>query len=170
MKNMTRKTLATLVAVFGLSTGALAAPPSAASVDKLMELTSTEVTVTAMYNFIQQAMRQELQRGIAGKTTTPEQRRQLEKVPDQFIAELKGQVDWAKIKPVFNQIYRDVFEQEEVDGLIAFYQSSAGKAYLTKMPQVIQKSTTLGQSQLQNIMPLAKAAVDKALVDAGVNK
>jgi hypothetical protein len=66
-------------------------------------------------------------------------------------------VNWAKIKPVFNQIYRDVFEQEEVDGLIAFYQSSAGKAYLTKMPQVIQKSTTLGQSQLQNIMPLAKA-------------
>lgn len=170
MKNMTLKALATLAVALGLSSGAMAAPASAASVDKLMELTSTEVTMTAMYNFVQQAMRQELQRGIAGKATTPEQRRQLETVPEKFVNELKEQVNWAKIKPVFNQIYRDVFTQEEIDGLVAFYQTPAGKAYLTKMPQVIQKSSTLGQSQLQNIMPLAKAAVDKALVDAGVNK
>lgn len=170
MKTPIMKTLAAFITAIGLSTAAVAATPSAASVDKLMELTSTEVTIGAMYNFVQQFMRQELQRGIAGKTTTPEQRRQLEAVPDKFLNELKEQVNWAKIKPVFNQIYRDVFTQEEVDGLIAFYQTPAGKAYLTKMPQVIQKSTTLGQSQLQNIMPLAKAAVDKALVDAGVNK
>jgi hypothetical protein len=49
------------------------------------------------------------------------------------------------MKKILVPSYSETFSQEEVDGLIAFYQSPAGKAYVEKMPTLLQK--TMGQMQ-----------------------
>jgi hypothetical protein len=66
-------------------------------------------------------------------------------------AELDARLDFDKLKPVYLKIYKDHFTQEEVDQLIALYQTPAGKLLAAKMPLVSQESSNLLQ---QNVTPL----------------
>ena len=66
-------------------------------------------------------------------------------------AELDARLDFDKLKPFYLKIYRDRFTQEEVDQLIALYQTPAGKLLATKMPLVSQETSNLLQ---QNVTPL----------------
>lgn len=66
-------------------------------------------------------------------------------------AELDARLDFDKLKPVYLKIYKDHFSQEEVDQLIALYQTPAGKLLASKMPLVSQESSNLLQ---QNVTPL----------------
>lgn len=43
------------------------------------------------------------------------------------------------MEPIQIPIYRETFEQAEIDGLIAFYGSPVGQAFVNKMPTVSQK-------------------------------
>lgn len=66
-------------------------------------------------------------------------------------AELDARLDFDKLKPAYLKIYKDHFTQEEVDQLIALYQTPAGKLLAAKMPLVSQESSNLLQ---QNVTPL----------------
>ena len=72
------------------------------------------------------------------------------------------------MKPLYVQLYRDTFEQEEVDGLLAFYASPTGQAFVNKMPMVMQKSMALSQSLMQSIIPKMTAAMKDAMAEAKV--
>lgn len=65
--------------------------------------------------------------------------------------ELDERLDFEKLKPVYLKIYKDHFTQEEVDQLIALYQTPAGKLLAEKMPAVSQESSSVLQ---QNVTPL----------------
>jgi uncharacterized protein len=43
-----------------------------------------------------------------------------------------------KATPAIAKVYADVYTEEEIDGILAFYKSRVGKAFLEKMPQVMQ--------------------------------
>jgi uncharacterized protein len=40
--------------------------------------------------------------------------------------------------PIYMRTYRDSFTQDEIDGVIKFYKSAAGQAYVKKLPLVMQ--------------------------------
>ena len=65
--------------------------------------------------------------------------------------ELDARLDFDKLKPFYLKIYKERFSQEEIDQLIALYQTPAGKLLATKMPMVSQESSNLLQ---QNVTPL----------------
>ena len=75
------------------------------------------------------------------------------------------QMSWPRLKPLYTKIYQDAFTQEEIDGLIAFYRSPAGMAYVDKMPLVTQKSMDLMQSLMPPMMKRVQAAMAKAVGD-----
>ena len=66
-------------------------------------------------------------------------------------AELDARLDFDRLKPLYLKIYKEHFTQEEVDQLIALYQTPAGKLLAAKMPLVSQESSNLLQ---QNVTPL----------------
>ncbi len=66
-------------------------------------------------------------------------------------AELEDRLNFDKLKPQYIKLYRDHFTQEEVDQLIALYQTPAGQLLAAKMPAVSQESSNLLQ---QNVTPL----------------
>ncbi len=41
---------------------------------------------------------------------------------------IQDRLSWEKFKPAFVQLYADTYTDEELDGIIAFYKSPAGKA------------------------------------------
>ncbi|TMH03840.1 MAG: DUF2059 domain-containing protein [Betaproteobacteria bacterium] len=109
-------------------------------------------------------------RAVAGKSLSAEQQRYLEATPQRFVTIMREELSWENLKPMYIEIYRDSFTQEEIDGLIAFYQSPVGMAFVNKMPIVMQKSMTSMQARMQPIMEKMKAATRQALEDAKVAK
>lgn len=49
--------------------------------------------------------------------------------------------------------YRRSLSQDEVNGMIAFYESSAGQAVVRKMPLIQQNMLTLMQERMKVLMP-----------------
>lgn len=62
-------------------------------------------------------------------------------------------MSWAKMKPAYIQLYSEVFTDEELDGILAFYKSPAGRAMLEKTPLLMTKSMALVQKQMGDIQP-----------------
>jgi hypothetical protein len=164
-----RKCLAIAAALF-IAVDASAAPPSQESVEALLAVTKTQTMMDSVYGNVEQMMRQGVQQAAHGETLSAEQQRVLDAVPARFVAVLREEFNWEKMKPMYVQIYRDSFDQEEIDGLVAFYRSPAGQALVNKMPGVMQKSMAMAQSQMQALLPKMKAAIDNAIAEAKISK
>lgn len=146
--------------------GVQAAPPSTESIETLLAVTRTERLIEAMQSQFDPMMRQMIAQGPARKNLTDEQRRRLETIPAEIAKIVKEELSWARMKPLHIRIYQDVFTQEEIDGLIAFYRSPTGAAFIEKMPQVTQRSMELMQAQMPALVKRIEAAAAKAMSEA----
>jgi len=160
------KMLVALAASACLATAAHAAPPSAESVEALLVATRSEALAEGMYANLEQYMRQAMAAATQGQPVTAEQQRVLDAVPAKFSAVIRQEMSWSKMRPLYVQIYQESFSQEEIDGLIAFYRSPAGQAFVAKMPVVMQKSMQLMQTQMGPMMVRMKTAMEEAVAEA----
>ncbi len=149
-----------------LPAACLATEASPASIEKLLDVTRAETLVDSMYANLEQAMRGGMQQALQGQTLSDEQRRVIELAPKRFAEVMRQEFSWATVKDIYVQIYRESFTEEEVQGLIAFYVSPAGQAYVNKMPQVMQRSMFVMQQRMQPLMAKMKEAMQKAVEDA----
>jgi hypothetical protein len=145
-----------------------AAPPSAESIERLLSVTRTESLIESMYGNMEEVMRQSMKQAAGNKPLTAEQQRVFDVLPARFTALVRQEMSWPKMKPQYVQIYQESFSQEEIDGLIAFYESPAGQAAIAKMPLVMQKSMNLVQQQMQTLMPLMQKMIDDAKKEAKI--
>jgi hypothetical protein len=163
-----RKSLIAIVVVLSFISSSLAASPTTQSIEKLLTLTKAESLITSMYANLEATMRQSMAQAVGGRPLSTEQKRYLDAVPKQFVKVMQEELSWESLKPTYIEIYQDTFDQEEIDGLVAFYQSPLGSAMVNKMPLVIQKSMASMQSRLQPMLERMKGAMEQALRDAKV--
>jgi hypothetical protein len=64
---------------------------------------------------------------------------------------------WKNMKPVFIRAYADTFTEAELDGIIAFYATPAGRAMVAKQPALNTKIMGSVQAQMQDLMPKIEA-------------
>jgi len=61
--------------------------------------------------------------------------------------------------------YDETFSDEEVDAILAFYETPAGRAMVAKTPALLAKSVSIVQSQMGDLTPdierLAKEILQK---------
>jgi uncharacterized protein len=58
-----------------------------------------------------------------------------------------------QVRPALAKIYTDTYTEAELDGILAFYKSPVGKAFLEKMPEVMQRSTPVMIGLLSGLQP-----------------
>lgn len=160
-----KKLLAALALSF-TALGCLAAPPSDESIRTLFKVMKAESLLDSVYANLEPAMRQGMAQAAAGKTLNEEQKRVLERAPQRLSEVLRSELSWAKMEPMQIAIYRDSFDQAEVDGLIEFYKSPLGQSFVNKMPMVTQKAMTAMQVYMQQVMPRIRAAMEEVLAEA----
>jgi hypothetical protein len=68
-------------------------------------------------------------------------------------AVVASRYDWNKWEPTYEQVYVDVYTEQELDGIIAFYQSPVGQAFLSKTPQITSKILDFSNQQLDLMIP-----------------
>ncbi len=128
---------------------AQAAPPSDASLDELFALIDLPASIEAMKAGLVQGVRQSQNSMWSNKPLNEKQQKIIDDLPRQYQAILDRQYNWPKLHPIYLHAYRDTFTQEEVDGMIAFYQTPAGRALHEKMPLVTQRTNLEMQSESQ---------------------
>src|SRR5690606_10993809 len=117
-----------------LGTRAMAAQPSDASLRELLTVTNAQKLIDGTMRQMDGAMQAAMQQATQGKQLTPEARAAMEEMQGKAVALTKAELSWDVLEPMFLEIYRSSLSQEEVDGMLQFYKSDAGRATTATLP------------------------------------
>ena len=73
------------------------------------------------------------------------------------------QLTWESLKPDFIQIYSEVFTEQELKDIAAFYRTPLGQKLLEKMPEVSTKSMQIVQKRMVTIMPEVQKVIKETI-------
>jgi hypothetical protein len=144
---MVKRTAAALVWIL-MCTGAVAAnnaPASDASIREMLDLTNAQQIIAGMKGQINALMSTTVQNALKGQTLTPERQAIIDRMSAKMSAAASDMLNWDALLPIYLRTYRDSFTQDEIDGVNKFYKSAAGKAYVKKLPLVMQN--VMGEMQ-----------------------
>lgn len=143
-----------------------AAPQKASSesIKQLLGITEIRKLLDGMSTQIDGMLRNSMRQTLRGKPVSPEQQKILDDMQAELLGLVQAELNWDKMESMYVKIYQESFSQDEVDGMLAFYQTPAGKALIRKMPQVtqatmieVQKSMSIFMPKLQKIQQEAMA-------------
>lgn len=127
--------------------------------EKLLLLMNQDRLVEQMFPQMKQFIFEQMQQ----QDISTDQYPKLEKYFKQIFDVMQEELSWEKTKDDYIQIYTAVFTEEEINELIAFYESPIGQKMTAKMPQLVQESMKVSQKFVQNMMPkIQKLAAEMA--------
>lgn len=149
-------TIITLAFSFGV---AAAENTHRAAVEKLLLLMNQDQIMEQMFPQVKQFVMQQFQQ----ENISPEQTQAFEKYFDKIFDVMQEEMSWDKMRDDFIQIYTAVYTEDEVNELIAFYESPIGQKTIAKTPLLMQQSMAVSQKHTQNMMPkILKIAAEMA--------
>lgn len=157
-----KKMVATLVLSFA-SLAAFAAPPTDASVEELLKITNAQQLMVSMQKDLEVNMRAQIDQMKSKRKLTEREAKALDALPGAVSKIIADELSWEKWKSIYLGIYKESFEQSEIDGLIAFYKTPAGQAFVKKMPIVMQKSLGAAQQSMGPVIEKINAEVMKTI-------
>jgi uncharacterized protein len=137
--------------ICGAATAANSAPASDASIRQMLELTNARQMIDSMKGQMTAMMNTTMQNATKGQTVTPERQAILDRMAAKMSAVVADILNWDDLLPMYMRTYRDSFTQDEIDGVIKFYKSSAGRAYVKKLPVVMQNLMGEMQGFVKNV-------------------
>jgi hypothetical protein len=108
-----------------------------AKVEELLTLMKIEqMQKQAMDNVVQMISNQLKSQPDAAKAEEKEKR---------ILALIADKTGWQNMKGTYIKVYSDTYNDSEIDGILLFYRSPAGKAMVDKQPALMSKmSSTMG--------------------------
>jgi hypothetical protein len=129
------------------------AKPSDESLRQLIEAMQGSRIVDGYIGQIEGTVRQSMQAALAGQPVNAKQQQIMGDLEHNIVAAAREEISWARVEPLMLGAYRDAFTQREVDGMLAFYRSDAGKAFVTKMPLATQHTMESMQGLVKTLTP-----------------
>jgi uncharacterized protein len=130
-----------------------AAPPTDAQIDRLLETMDMRRTLDEMLVQIE-SMGTAMGQQMLGEDATTEQRAALETTMRRQRASMRRVMSWETLGPIYRKVYARLFTGEEVEAMIAFYGSDAGRSIMRKMPEAMQLS-------MEEMQPMMQALIDE---------
>jgi hypothetical protein len=124
-------------------------PPSDASIDQLLTLTNVRQLLDQMKTQVDSMMSAGMQAAQQGQTLTPERQAIVDRMKTKMNAVITETLNWEYLEPIYIRTYRASLTQDELDGMIAFYASAPGQAYIHKMPVIMQNVMAEMQGMLK---------------------
>src|SRR4051812_36357777 len=121
-----------------------AQPASSASVERLLAAAHTEQLLKGVQErqrgVMDSVLRQvEATRARQGQPLSPEAQARARAAGEKARAAMADEMGWDKLRPLIVQVYSESFSDEEIQGLIAFYESPTGRMFVERMPQVTER-------------------------------
>jgi hypothetical protein len=129
-----------------------------AKIERLLELANSQATLNLIFEQMKAAMVPAIPAGA-----TPEQRAKAQELQSKMVDLMKSRMSWEKLRPGFVKAYSETFSEEEINGILTFYESPAGRAMQAKMPIFISKVMALSQAQAAELMPEIQQVTKESL-------
>jgi len=163
MKHISRTIIAFLT-VAAATAFAAGTKPSEASVRELLQLSGAPKMIDMSRGQLVGMATGVVQQALQGRTLTPEIKKIVSDNGAKVTALVNEALKWEAVEPMFIDIYQSQMTQEEVDGIVAFYRSPAGKALVEKMPAVMRASNQRMQQQLGPVMERVKQVQQETML------
>jgi hypothetical protein len=121
------------------------APPTEESIQQLLTLSNARELLDQIKLQMETTMTAAMRDAQQGQTLTPERQAVLDCMRTKMTAVVNQMLNWDVLQPIYVRTYKASLTQDELDGMINFYQSSAGQAYIKKMPLIMQN--VMGEMQ-----------------------
>jgi len=144
--------LLNLSAVFAADTQS-----SEESIRELLKVTKVRALLDQMIPQIEGMMKNAVDQALHGQVMTEEQQKIINSMMEKTQNLMKEELDWSKLEPMYTSIYSESFNQEEIDGMLAFYATPSGQAVIDKMPVVMQKTMAATQQMMGPMMQKVQA-------------
>ena len=93
------------------------------------------------------------QQALNGQTSSPRQQQAITNMKNRMVALMQDELAWKKLEPMFLRLYKESFTEEEVAGMLSFYQTPAGQAIIYKMPMLMQRTMLEIQKMSSGLAP-----------------
>ena len=121
-----------------------------AKAEELLQLTQSDQMMKMM---------EPMMKGMLAQTDMPaEQRAKAGEMQGKMMALVAASL--SKSKPALAKVYTDTYTEEEIDGILAFYKSPAGKAFIQKMPEVMQRLMPVMMQMMGDLQPEIKTMME----------
>ena len=124
----------------------------AAKAEELLQLTQGDQVLKMMEPMMKGMM------AGANKDMPAEQRAKVGEMQEKVMALVAASLN--KAKPALVKVYTDTYTEEEIEGILTFYKSSVGKAFLQKMPEVMQRSMPVMMKMIVDLQPEIQAMAE----------
>lgn len=128
------------------------APPSETSIKQLLEASRAHQLLDSMMGQMDGMMKNAMAQATQGQKVDPATQKEIDQFEADMMVEIKTVLDWNKLETIYIRIYQKSFNQQEIDGLLAFYKTPAGQALINKMPVVFQNTMAELQQMMQPMM------------------
>lgn len=122
--------------------------PTDASVKELLTLANSQQIIRNVEAQMDGMMKSTMKTAMKDQAVNEAQQKVLDKFKDKVLDIHRKEMRWENLEPIFVRIYSNSLTQEDVDGIIAFYKSPAGKSFISKMPVMMQQTT----GEMQKLM------------------
>ncbi|HXP65218.1 MAG TPA: DUF2059 domain-containing protein [Steroidobacteraceae bacterium] len=126
------------ILVGGSALAANDAPASDASIREMLDLTNARQLLDNMKGQMNGLMANAMRDAVKNQTVTPERQAILDRMAAKMSTVVTDTMNWDDLMPIYSRTYRASFTQDEIDGVIKFYKSPAGRAYTKKLPVAMQ--------------------------------
>ncbi len=125
---------------------------------ELLKVTNSEQMMVQMLNSMQKLQTEE----FAKMELPPEARASAAEIQRKADVLVRKMLNWETLKPRFIDLYAATYTEPELDGILAFYNSAAGRAMLDKMPQLMQGAMGISQEAVAALGPEMGRIVEEA--------
>src|SRR5215831_2468152 len=116
-----------------------------AKINRLLSITAND----AMFKQSFDQMEKTLVPPQAVQGQTPEQRARAQEQQTKALNVIKTLFTGKDFRRTLVQAYNEAFSEQEIDGILAFYESPAGRAMTQKLPQIMMKVMVSTQAQMR---------------------
>lgn len=74
---------------------------------------------------------------------------------------LRSEMGWEAMAPALIEVYRKVYTEQEVRGMLAFYRTPTGRSLIRKQPLVMQHSMEAMQVRMKTLEPAIRKLIEE---------
>jgi hypothetical protein len=124
-------------------------------IERILEVTNPDTVVTEIVTQVGSMMKQ------IQPNPTPQQKNRTQEALDKIAKLAKERM--LKLRPELVKAYSETFTDEELDGMLAFYETPAGRASVTKLPAINARMSGLIQAEVNALGPQINKIAEDAL-------
>jgi hypothetical protein len=140
-------------------------PPSEDSIRRLMAATDSRKVLDTALATLDSSMDIGIKHALADKPVNARAQKVIDEMRAKMVDVFREGLAWKDMEPLFIQAYQRSLTQDEVNGMLAFYESPAGKAVVRKLPLIMQNTAQLMQERMRAVTPkiaqIQQEALDK---------